>query len=255
MRTLAILSVLVLSACNTTKNKPAHRAVETNLSPVKSISVDLAEKRGAEIYAKDIYAANATDLLLQKNLLKAQSGVSGWITEINNDTPTTYFIGGTSPEYKIIFEVQFKDGETPELVESSLISKELSDKFTIREMSLQSIKAPCSRNYNTIVIENSDEYIVYALASTTENNKIVVGGHYRFTYSKINSSLISKERLSNSCLVLNNPEGSVPFATHILTDTPLEIHAYLGKLHGEFYISTKSGLYKAKNGKLELLKK
>ncbi|MDP2634632.1 MULTISPECIES: hypothetical protein [unclassified Pseudoalteromonas] len=255
MRTLALLSVLVLSACNTTNNPPDPRAVETNLSPVKSITVELAEKRGAELFAKDTYAAKATDLLLQKDLLNASSGVLGWITEIKNDRPITYFIGGTSNEYKIVFEVQYKDGETPELVKSSAISKELSDKFTVRELSLQSIQAPCSRNYNTIVIENSDDYIVYALASTTENNKIVVGGHYRFTYSKVNSSLISKERLSNSCLVLNNSEGSIPFATHILTETPLEIHAYLGKLHGEFYVSTKSGLYKAKNGKLELLKK
>lgn len=254
MRAILLLSLLALSACNSTSNRAPNRAVETNLSPVKQVSLEVAEMRGSEIYAKDSYAAKATDLLLQKKLLHSQSGVSGWLTELDNDTPTTYFIGKKQQDYKVVFEVKFRDGVTPELVDSSDITKKLKDKFAVRELALQSIEAPCSRNYNAVVIENSGEYIVYALAATTSSNKIVVGGHYRFTYSKSDRSLITKERLSNSCLVLSNSEGSIPFATHILTDTPLEIHAYLGKLHGEFYVSTRSGLYKAKDGKLELLK-
>ena len=255
LRTLLLLSALALSACNSTNQQSYKRPVETNLSPVQPMSVELAESRGTEIFSKDMFSAEATDFLLEKGLLNAQSGVLGWLTELDSVAPTTYFIGGTPENYKVIFKVQFKGGKKPELVESSEMTERLSNKFKSRQLALQSIQAPCSQNYNTVVLESPNEYIVYALAAATERNQIVVGGHYRFTYLKSDISLKSKERLSNSCLVLNNSEGSIPFATHILTDTPLDIHAYLGKLHGGFYISTKSGLYEAKEGKLRLVKK
>jgi hypothetical protein len=155
----------------------------------------------------------------------------------------------------VVFEVHFLDGKTPKLVKSSSISKELTNQFKVRQFALDAIQAPCSKKYNTVLLEDGDNYLVYGLASATENDKIVVGGHYRFTYSKNDQKLVSKERLSNSCLELSKENGAIPFATHILTDTPLEIHSYIGKLHGTFYVSTRSGLYKAEDGQLTLIKK
>lgn len=253
MRVLLLSVALLLTACQST-NTPSRQTVEPNLSPVQSVTLDEAMRRGDEIFAKDIYSAAATDFLLAKGLLNQKSGVLGWISEFKNDTPTTYFLGQKNGHYYVVFEVKFIDNET-KLVSSSTISDELAKKFTVRQQALQAIKNPCSRNYNTVVLERDDKFIVYALATTQEQDAIVAGGHYRFIYNKLDNALLSKERLSNSCMVLSKADGAVPFTTHILTDGPLEVHAYLGKLHGLFYISTKNGLFKAYDGKLELLKK
>lgn len=254
MKKLCILMALILAGCNAT-NQPAQRNItETDLSPVQEVTIETAQKRAKEIFAKDVYAAKATDFLLEQGLLNKQSGVSGWITQIENDLPKTYFIGSSANGYKVIFEVHFPDGNAPELVTPSKITARLANKFQARQQALKSIKSPCSNNYNSVIIEDDDKVIIYALAATTERDKMVVGGHYRFTYTKDATKLLSKERLSNSCLVLEKREDSTPFFTHILTDSPLEVHSYLSKLHGEFYISTRSGLYKANNGEFTLIK-
>ena len=253
MRILLVSTVLLLLAACQNTTAPSGQTVETNLSPVQSITLEEAMQRGDEIFGKDFYSAAATDFLLDKGLLNSQSGVLGWITEFKNDTPTTYFLGKKNDQYYVVFEVVFNDDDV-KLVPSSAISNELSQKFTVRQDALSAIKSPCSRNYNTVVLERGDKFIVYALATTQQQEAIVAGGHYRFTYNKTDNSQVSKERLSKSCMVLSKADGAVPFTTHILTDGPLEVHAYLGKLHGLFYVSTKNGLFKAYDGKLERLK-
>jgi len=254
MRILLLSAIFALSACNSTINKPASRTAETNLSAVQPMPIEVAQERGVELYTKDRYGALATDFLLSKGLLNKQSGVKGWITDIDNNVATTYFIGDDVGGHKVIFNVTFTDG-VAQLIEPSSITKTLADKFSVRQLSLQAIQAPCSDAYNTVVIEDSDKYVVYALAATSKNHKIVIGGHYRFSYAKQDLALLSKERLSKSCIMLDNTKDSIPFITHIVTDTPLDVHAYLSLAQGHFYISTKSGLYHAQNGKFEFLQK
>jgi hypothetical protein len=254
MRKLVLLLVVSLAACQTTLNNDITKPVESNLSPIASVSIEIAQRRGQQIFVKDIYAATAIDLLTEGGKF-ANARVKGWLTEIDNDLPKTYFIGGEFPDYKIIYEVHFYDGQTPELVKASSISQGLMNKFRVRQLALQSIEAPCTQNLNSVVLEDDTNYIVYGLAASSAPDKIVIGGHYRFTYSKTDLKLKSKERLSNGCLTLNNVIGGIPMVTHLVTDSPLEIHAYLSKLHGKIFIGTKSGLYIAHEGKLHLLEK
>ncbi|MDP2561619.1 hypothetical protein [Psychrobium sp. 1_MG-2023] len=257
MKILLLFFILLLTACSSTNQPPQKTSLTASLFAITPLSLEVAQQRGQQIYAKDRYAATATDFLLQQGVLNRQSGVIGWITELDSNKATTYFIGSTGDKPQIIFEVRFGYDDNaqgrPELVPPSTITKRLINKFKVRQLALQSIQAPCTRNYNTVVLEEQDQLIVYTLASTTEPNKIVVGGHYRFTYFKSDLKLKAKERLSRSCLTLNKSADAIPFATHILTETPLAIHAYLGMLHGEFYVSTKNGLYQAKNGNLTLI--
>ena len=116
----------------------------------------------------------------------------------------------------------------------------------------------CSKNYNTVVLPNTHDdgntWLVYLLATTTEAQKVQIGGHYGATVSKDGAKLLSFEPLSNSCLALSTigEQGGVVKGlgmTHVLNDTPIETHVYLNLLHKiDFYVITEPGIWVISNG-------
>ena len=134
--------------------------------------------------------------------------------------------------------------------------------FRARQIALQAPRLDCSDRYNTIVLENPDsnDWLVYVLAATVKD-EIVVGGHTKVEVSADGRIIVSVTPLSKSCLTMPKPKlekSKEPIGiavSHIVGDTPSEIHVYLNYLYTyEMYVGTSKGVWSVKNGRISFLR-
>jgi hypothetical protein len=258
MKILFGLLAFLLIATTANGDANAGETYENGFSAVDPVSIKTAELRGKELYARDQYAWKATDLAFEKGLLEGDHGVIGFLTDIQGKTARTYFIKGSNKSPEIAFAIKFIGKKKPKLEKKPKASENLLNRFKARQVGVAGIDRYCSQTYNTVVLEDGDDYLVYALASTTEHGVIVVGGHYRFRVNKKTLELVKKERLSNTCLSIAAPESrkGTPvfhFFSHLVTDSPIETQAFLSLQHGALIVGTKSGNYMIVDGKITLV--
>ncbi len=106
----------------------------------------------------------------------------------------------------------------------------------------------CAARYNVVVLDDPDSegWLVWLLASTTDANKVPMGGHYRFHISADGQTIIKREQLSASCLELDRrqsgrngqPVGLV--TSLVVAPQPLEFHVFLS-LQNNLPIFTAAG--------------
>lgn len=242
-------------------------AMAQSESAIRAFDLAVIEQLGQAMYAQDQYAAQATDVVFATRGRQNDDGVRGWLVVPDGTGVRVHFIrdGVAGPE--IVYDVIFAPGSRPALatdVPKSLNADELAQ-FRARQLALQAIERPCSDRYNTIVLrdpQQADRWLVWTIAGTTENNKVMVGGHYRFTISRDGQTIIARDALSRSCLVLEKntvPAGSQAVAltvTHIVSSTPIETHIFLGLLHQQtIYIGTADrSIWAAESGKFRKLR-
>jgi len=247
---------------------------ENGFSPVDPVSIEVAEKRGKEIYERDQYAWKATDLLFKKGFIKGEHGVTGWVTErLGKKKAVTYFLKGTSETPELAFAVKFKSlKRKPKIDKSGKLSATVLSRFRARQRALKEIDFKCGQTYNSVVLDDGDDYLVYWLAATTDPGKvytfgkhvlrspeIIDGGHFRIRIDKATLAVTKKERLSHKCrdivayrAVIGKMLTTVE-TRHRVTDGPLETHAFLSRQHSALYIRTRSGTYEAIDGKFKLM--
>lgn len=190
------------------------------------------------MYRQDQEAWKATDILLAKHgetELRAEKS-HGWIVDSLADRDIVRFVrdGANGPE--ISYDVAFAIHSEPVLSEPqdrTLSADELSQ-YRARLLALDNVTERCSDTYNTIALKDpqSDRWIVWALAATkTDPKLIVIGGHYRFTISTDGKSIVQKDALSKTCLRFTqetgpNGEPGQIFFVHVVTLTPIETHVF-----------------------------
>jgi len=250
---MKILLGLLAFALATTSTNAEDEVFENGFSAVDPVSIEVAEQRGKEIYERDQYAWKATDLVVEKGLLSGNHGIIGFLTDIRGKTARTYFFNGTNEAPKIAFAVKFKGKKKPKLEKRPKSSRRIINRFKARQLAFSAIDRYCTQNYNTVVLDDGDNYLVYALAATTQHNTIVLGGHYRFRVNKETLKLVKKERLSNGCLEMPIEAGNYPGTTHLVTDSPLETHTFLSHQHGTIYIITDTGAFSVRDGIIKVL--
>jgi hypothetical protein len=227
-------------------------------------------KLAVDIYRQDTAAAMATDFLLQAAGgpgALAKEGVQGfWISSAAGAEVVVRFVRSEGGSFVPAYDVKIPPGQRPTVskVKDGRLSADGLAQLRARHLALSQIKQPCSPRYNTVALPdgNSGNFLVYALAATEDPNLVLVGGHYRFTISADGERVVRVERLSKSCLALNKnarPEGTKPaalFATHIVSERPLETHGYLSLLHKQpLYIGTKQGVWKVEGGEATLVER
>ena len=92
----------------------------------------------------------------------------------------------------------------------------------------------CTRSSaNTLILpaDGTHPMSVYVLSSTTQNDHYPAGGHYRFDFDE-NNQLISERAFMKSCIDIDteprNGERAAYFVlSHVLDNTPTEIHAFV----------------------------
>ncbi|MDB9823465.1 hypothetical protein OAC89_07190, partial [Deltaproteobacteria bacterium] len=238
---------------------------------IREFDLKTIESLGEKIYKQDLLAARATDILFAQNLNLNEYPVRGWLVEQNNKKDEVIFIGEYDKEYRGVFRISFKNsvaGKFSKLDQEKLTEEQLCQ-FRARTLALKNIDQPCSQKYNVVILKDidGDGYLVYALASIADPDVIVVGGHYRFTISEDGKTIEQKDKLFKSCLILDKTppelkkgdELAAYTMSHVVSNTPVEIHVFLQMQNKPFYLITpdermwfieKGLIYSLKNGQV-----
>ncbi len=242
---------------------PVFAAEEEELPAIRDLDIATIESLASAMYAQDQLAWKATDVVLAERGQDGMEddGVRGWITVEGDTADTVRFIhpGDDGPE--VLYDVIFAEGQEPALYAPAtpVLTPEELAQYNARMLALENIETPCSETYNTVALKEpgSDNWLVWAMASTTEPNVAVTGGHYRFTISADGSEIEQADRLFRGCMELSQrdaPEGQNAFAStsHVVSLTPVETHLFANLYHPFFrYVGTMDGTaWKMEGGRL-----
>jgi len=198
---------------------------------------------GSSIFLQDRAAARATDALLARFGGKPPEGLIGWIVVENGEDQLVRFLLGDPaaprPGYDILVD---KNGRAGAVIEATgaALPDEQAVRYFARNTAASGIGAlRCAARYNAVVLDDpdSDGWLVWLLASTTDANKVPMGGHYRFHVSADGRTLEKREQLSNSCLDLDRRQAqqggqTVGLITNVIVaPQPLEVHVFLSLLN------------------------
>lgn len=209
--------------------------------PIEEWSTDKVAAMGEAIYRQDVAAWVSTDALMA-HLAGAEppAGMAGWIVVDEGDAQRVRYVRQDGGTLKAAFDVVVRDGRAGpvEVVDEALSASETA-RFRAHETAMANIgRLRCSQPLNPVVLDDpdSDGWLVWLLASTTEANTIPMGGHYRFRISADGSTVLRRDMLSNSCLTmpLKPGAGGQPAAlmvTQIVSQGPVETHVFLSLQH------------------------
>lgn len=196
---------------------------------------------GSSIFLQDRAAARATDALLARFGGKPPEGLIGWIVVENGEDQLVRFLLGDPaaprPGYDILVD---KNGRAGAVIEASgaALPDDQAVRYFARNTAASGIGAlRCAARYNAVVLDDpdSDGWLVWLLASTTDANKVPMGGHYRFHVSA--DGLEKREQLSGGCLDLDRRQAqqggqTVGLMTNVIVaPQPLEVHVFLSLLN------------------------
>ena len=262
--TVLLLCCILVASCGSLDNAPAERMASKPLNDIEKNYIAKAEADGRLLFEKDIRAAAATDLLLERIRPGDYPDMVGWITYPNHEDFTVSFYEKSENDYRVVADVHFAKNVAPEVqieperriadFEKSMIKARLS--------ALNSGVNRCSDRFNTVVMpsESEDAWNVYVLAATTRPDIVQVGGHIKKVVSKTSSEILETMPLSRSCLALQKAGDGLPedadismlFFTHIVTPMPEAIHAYLNLLHDiPLMVSTERGTWTIESGNIK----
>ena len=199
---------------------------------------------GSSIFIQDRAAARATDALLARFDGKAPDGLIGWIVVAEGEGQLVRFIVGDlaspRPGYDVLVD---KNGRASAVIDTH--GADLSADHLARYRARNSAAAAsigslrCAARYNAVVLDDpdGDGWMVWLLASTTDANKVPMGGHHRFHVSADGLTVEKHEVLSGGCLDLDRrqsgqsgqPVGLV--TSVIVAPQPLEVHVFLSLLN------------------------
>lgn len=229
--------------------------------------IQRAEELGKQIYTQDLYAAQASGLLLVSGLDPTEIGAFGWITESRPNGAVVTFVTGDPQQWRSVCVVTFAGHEDPNII---LINKDLDETqaamFNARQLALEHVEKVCSDEYNTVVLPRAGEpgWLAYALAATSDPNLILVGGHYRVTTSADGRTVLDRRAFTKDCMVLEKPQPSDPRIDFVaytvrsaLDKTPTEIHVMLSLLYGQplCVVTSDRRLWYIEGGKIRLLRR
>lgn len=200
-----------------------------------------AEILGHAIYTNDMLAAWGTDALVAAKLPNADQ-CRGWITRHSKDGWEVHFMGkdhGKSVELWTVNFAEFapKAARFHAWAKPKPLDAELAAMYLAQQTAVASQQFVRRTNrYNPVVLPgtliNQPGWLVYLLAATTDENAIVVGGHYCMHVSADGKTLIETRPLSRSFLVLEKTADSVVACmSHIISETPIETHVFVSLLH------------------------
>jgi hypothetical protein len=206
--------------------------------PIEEWSMDKVSDMGAAIYRQDVAAWVSTDALLA-HLAGAQppAGMVGWIVVEEGDDQRVRYVREDGGVLKSAFDVIVRDGRAGpvEVVDLPLSAIEKAQ-VRARQTAMENVgRLRCGQRPNLVVLDDPDSeaWLVWILAATSEANVVPVGGHYRFRISADGSTVLRRDMLSNSCLNMpreqTGPDGqpAALVVTQIVSQGPVETHVFL----------------------------
>lgn len=266
MKTASIIAGVLACCLVAGCNRPVAKE-EPIVAPAEIPIIERAESLGRQIYTQDLYAAQATALLVAHGLDLIDIGTLGWITESRQDGCIVTFVAGDPEQWRSVCVVTFVENTEPNII---LVDRDLSETqsamFDARQLALNSIEKSCSDAYNTVVLPRDDGpgWLAYALAATSDPNLVLVGGHSRVTTSADGRTLLERRSFTKDCMVLKKPQNVGPDVDvaaytlgHVLDNTPTEIHVFLSLLYGKplYVVTADQRFWYIEGGKIRILKR
>lgn len=218
---------------------------------IREFDLKTIEALGKELYRRDHLASEGTDLMLARHPEARRQPVKGWISTVGDEASVVYFIQERDNLLSLAYTVTFPREGAPVVKDQigEALPEAVRTRYRARQTALAAVPKLYTPNTNIEVLDDpdGDGFLVYVLASTTEPNEMVVGGHYRVTVSADGRKAEAVDALSTGLFILlvNSPdvpkgaETVATFMTHLVSLTPVETHVFVSLLHGKiFYVST-----------------
>jgi hypothetical protein len=231
----ALLLWFVAAVCSVTS---LGLAADVPSPAIRDFEIATLEKFGREIFDQQQLHAKAADLVKDMDI----DGVRGWIASPVDGKQRIRFVGGDGkPEalVDIVFDGATIVGQVHGLVPSDrTLTVEETAQFEARALALSNASNKCSKTTTTAALKDSagDGWIVWALATSGDDDAMIVGGHVRFTISADGRRVVQRDNLSKGCIAFSRREmaagkpagGSVAgmMLVHLVSMTPVETHVY-----------------------------
>lgn len=219
---------------------------EGRLSEEEQSAIAFSIARGAEIYAHDVAAWVATDVLLE-HPAPDSLGIRGWVVTPIEGKDGLYqvtFVSGESPDWRIAAMFAVDEGKVIdfEIFENAPARFALDDEqieaFEARQAASAALEGlpKCSGTVNTVVIPTSTGHDAYFLTPQKSMDEIQFGRHYRIPVST-EGATGEAFSFTKSCLVVSktsHPEHGKPvlvWVTDLSGSVPNEIHVFKSLEH------------------------
>ena len=192
--------------------------------------------------------------------------IVGFVTQHRRDGFTVRFVRPGASGLEAVVDAVF-DNELLLPALKSVAGQPLSPaelaQAKARQQAAADVQTRCNGRYNTLVAEepNGHRQLVYGIAISDTPDRIMVGGHVRFTVSPDGERLERIEPLSSSCAVVGrdqfesaaDSEGTKGVGMRSpLADIPLETHALMSLLYDVplFVLTADQTMWKVQDGKM-----
>lgn len=240
---LALSLGLTLGCARTPEDEPAGTPVPYELIAhgVDRAALSTVERRGFDLYVRDIAASRATNAAIAAlaGRERARGDIAGWIVVPYEQGFLVRFV--TQTEQSVIdVSVDPFSALAPYVVENEP-SKALSPRETAmwraRQLAIEEPIARCSDRYNTVVLPESDrddsDWLVYLIAVAMDPTHFMVGGHHRIRVDATGGRVLEQFAFSRGCMSPEYEPRSAGFVvTHLVSSEPVETQVYLSLLHG-----------------------
>jgi hypothetical protein len=235
--------VSLFAALSLSFSSAAQAADDAPPTQVETWSLQQTGAIGSSIFVQDRAAARATDALLARFGGKPPEHLIGWIVVPNGEDQLVRFLLGDPsaprPGYDILVDKTGRAGAVIEATGAALPDDQ-AGRYYARNTAASGIgQLRCAARYNAVVLDDpdGDGWLVWLLASTTDANKVPMGGHYRFHISADGRTVEKREQLSGGCLDLDRRQSGqngqpVGLVTNVIVaPQPLEVHVFLSLLN------------------------
>ena len=234
---------LVLALAVATTATMAHTA--DTRTAIRTFPLGTAESLGRAMFRQDAAAWVASDALQPLVADPQTAQLRGWFVE---DTPTgqrVRFLRDDGHGLEVAYDVDVTPDRQTKVSQPKdrTLTAEEQARYAAWVTAVSSLRDQpvCTRNFNHIVLNDpeGDGWLVWLMVPLPEMGAIPVGGHIRFTISADGHTILRRDALSMSCLVLPKPApppGGQPlmaFFTHLTSPVPLETHVFLQLQSGQ----------------------
>ena len=231
--------------------------------------VPTAERLARTLYEQERRVGIASEMV-RDYYDPEEERIVGFITLQHRDGFTVRFVRPSQAGLEAVVDAVF-DGELllpalKSVAGQALQPSELAQ-ARARQKVASDVQTRCNGRYNTLVADepNGHRLLVYGIAISDTPDRIMVGGHVRFTVSPDGEQLERIEPLSSSCAVVGrnqfdsaaDSEGTKGVGMrNPLADVPLETHALMSLLYDVplFVVTADQAMWKVQQGKMNKVK-
>lgn len=209
---------------------------------IRQFDIPTLEKLGRDIFEQDQAAWHATDALMALHPpaeLRAES-IRGWIVLSTPDGPLVRYTRLGANGMEAAYDIRIVGGQWDvSIPEDRGLTDEQKVIVAARDLAVSTVRERCGDNYNFVILRDpqSDGWLVWILASTTNPNLIMVGGHRRLTISADGTKILRTDALSRTCFVMEKP-ANIPernleamVSTQLVSNIPVETFIFLSLQH------------------------